>query len=286
MSAGRLAPTPSGDLHLGNITAFYAAWLSARSTGARLLLRMEDVDTGRARLDVEERQRACLRWLGLEWDAETPRQSARSYAEPLAALAEHTYRCGCTRRELRERPCPCDGAGHREGAVRFRAPQRTMAVHDRRHGVTQQLPSEHGDPILVRRDGLIGYPLAVVADDIRDGVTEVVRGDDLHSFTAVQQHLWLALGATPPSWLHTPLVLGPDGRKLSKSHNSSHIDHLREAGWQPDDVLELVGCWLGLPTGVPHEAVRHFDPSRIPAGPIHLADTELPSPGSLRWQRG
>ena len=284
MSAGRLAPTPSGDLHLGNITAFYAAWLSARSSGARLLLRMEDVDTGRARPEVEQRQRGCLRWLGLDWDEETTRQSERRYDEALAALSDHTYRCVCTRKLLRERPCPCDGAGHTEGAVRLRVDGEPMPVHDRRHGV-QHLPADaHGHPTLVRRDGLVGYPLAVVVDDIRDGVTEVVRGDDLHSFTAAQQVLWLALGATPPTWLHTPLVLGPDQRKLSKSHGSLYIDALREAGWRASDVLALVGAWLGLSSADPATAVRAFEPRRIAPGRVIVHSDSAVAPDALVWE--
>src|SRR6186713_1266861 len=127
MLIGRLAPTPSGLLHLGNVCAFAGAWLSARAGGGRLLLRIEDVDRERARPDVEQALRDDLEWLGLTWDAETPRQSARDYTPALARLAPRLYRCQCTR-AMRAAPLPagagcqglCDGKGHTAGAVRFR----------------------------------------------------------------------------------------------------------------------------------------------------------------------
>jgi glutamyl/glutaminyl-tRNA synthetase len=270
-TVGRLAPTPSGDLHLGNITAFAAAWLSARATGGRVLLRMEDVDVARARPEIEARQRADLTWLGLDWDEELPRQSTRDYDRAAQALSGHTYRCRCTRRDVREAggvyPGTCRDAGHAEGALRLRLAPGTVRFVDRRWGVREVDPNAFGDPVLRRRDGLWTYNLAVVADDIRDGVTEVVRGADLLEYTAVQIRLWELFGATPPTWLHSPLVLGSDDRKLSKSHGSMHVGALRDAGATPSDIWRIVLPWLGQEGGYPDPDA--FSATAGPLGPVY-----------------
>ncbi len=250
-TVGRLAPTPSGLLHLGNVCAFAAAWLSARAAGGRLLLRIEDVDRGRARPTVERAIRDDLAWLGLTYDDETPPQSRRSYDHVIAALAPHVYRCRCTRAMLAgtegRYPGTCRRRQHATGAIRFALPPGPVRFIDRRWGPRSVDPTQFGDPILVRRDGLAAYNLAVVADDVADGVTEVVRGSDLLDFTAVQIRLYEALGAPAPTWLHAPLVLGRDGRKLSKSHGSAHVGAMRDAGARPADVWAIVLPWLGLP---------------------------------------
>ena len=287
---GRLAPTPSGDLHLGNVCAVAAAWLSSRARAGRVLLRMEDVDTTRSRREVEERQRADLRWLGLHWDEETRRQSERDYGPALEALADHTYRCTCTRRQIRDAggvyPGTCRTLGRTEGAVRFRLEPGPELVDDRRWGPTDVVPDAFGDPVLVRKDGLAAYNLAVVTDDVLDGVSEVVRGADLLEFTGVQVRLWKALGATPPTWLHAPLILGPDGRKLSKSHGALHVGALREAGWTPADVWRLVLPWLGLEGDELQGAVERFDPMAGPRGPLQLTweGEDAPAPGRIGWR--
>ncbi len=273
---GRLAPTPSGDLHLGNATAFAAAWLSVRQAHGRLLLRFEDVDRARARPEVEARQRDDLRWLRLEWDAEVPPQRERDYAPWLARLAHRTYRCRCTRQDLArlghapDGGCPggCRGANHAAGAVRFRLDPGEAVTRDRARGVVRGDPARLGDPVLQRADGCATYTLAVVADDLVDGVSEVVRGADLVDFALVQAQVWRAFGATPPTWLHAPLVLGPDGRKLSKSHHSREIRALRAAGWTPDDVWRCIAPWLGL-AGVPWAAaIAGWRPEGVPLGPF------------------
>lgn len=278
MHTGRLAPTPSGLLHLGNACAFAGAWLSARSSGRRLLLRMEDVDRGRARSDVELALRQDLEWLGLTWDEEVPRQSSRDYAPALARLAPRLYRCQCTRAmrvQLTPRGAGCPGAcadrDYDAGAIRFRLQAGPVAFFDRRWGPQVADPRAFGDPILVRRDGLVSYNLAVVADDIADGVDDVVRGSDLLAYTAVQVQLWGALGVPPPLWLHTPLVLGRDGRKLSKSHGSAHVGAMRDAGATPADVWRVVLPWLGV-DGVSSlsAALPLWAPEAGPRGPITL----------------
>jgi glutamyl/glutaminyl-tRNA synthetase len=291
MIVGRLAPTPSGRLHLGNVCAAGAAWLSVRQRGGRLLLRIEDVDAGRARRDVADTIRADLAWLGLVCDDETPPQSQRDYAPALARLAPHTYVCACTRAASRDAgPDPprradarrpgcvggCRTRGLAAGAVRFALPRGVEPIVDRARGRTDVDLAALADPVLRRRDGCYTYTLAVVADDIADGVTEVARGTDLADQSAVQAVLWRALGAEPPAWLHAPLILGSDGRKLSKSHHAAAVGDLRELGWSAADVWRVVLPWLGLTpsTGasdglaVLPRALPDFDATRIPRGPF------------------
>lgn len=270
---GRLAPTPSGHLHLGNVCAFAAAWLSARAAAGRVLLRIEDIDTGRARRDVEAAIRHDLSWLGFDWDAETPPQSGRRYDDVLARLGPRLYHCRCTRAQLAASggryPGTCRTGGLSSGAVRLALPPGPVRFIDRRWGLRAVDPTMFGDPVLVRSDGLVAYNLAVVADDIADGVTEVVRGSDLLDFTAVQIRLYEALGHPPPSWLHAPLVLGADHRKLSKSHGSAHVGAMREAGCTPQDIWRTVLPWLGLPDCTSlDEAVARWRPDAGPRGPV------------------
>jgi glutamyl/glutaminyl-tRNA synthetase len=290
MSAvGRLAPTPSGVLHLGNAVAFAAAWLSIRAQGGSLWLRIEDVDVVRSRRDVVDALRRDLSWLGLTWDQEVPAQSTRCYAPWLEAVSDRTYRCECTRSQLRGTPYPgsCRDAGHAQGAVRFRLPEGELRVIDRRFGPRRVDPSAFGDPILQRRDGVFTYNLAVVADDIADGVTEVARGADLLGYTGVQIRLWEAFGATPPRWLHAPLVLGSDHRKLSKSHSALGVAALREAGWLATDVWRAVLPWLGLAGHDRLEdAVTAFRAEAGPRGPIRLTAADAgasPPARGLAW---
>jgi glutamyl/glutaminyl-tRNA synthetase len=289
---GRLAPTPSGRLHLGNACAAAAAWLSIRQRSGRLLLRIEDVDAGRARVEIADAIRRDLEWLGLAWDAETPPQSARDYGPALARLAPHTYHCACTRAASRDtggalpprsanaRRPGCVGAcrtrGHAAGAVRFALPPGVGTIVDRARGRTDVDLGTLADPVLQRRDGCFTYTLAVVADDIADGVTEVARGADLADQSAVQAVLWRALGAEPPGWLHAPLILGGDGKKLSKSHRSAAVGDLRDLGWSAGDIWRTVLPWLGLTpletatsgSALLHHALPAFDAARIPRGPF------------------
>lgn len=322
---GRLAPTPSGRLHLGNVCAFAAAWLSARAGGGRLLLRIEDVDRPRADAQVEASIRDDLAWLGLDWDAETVRQSARDYAPALRALAAagHVYYCDCTRADIQRAGGVyrgrCRDRGLTKGAVRFRLTDRVLAhfpsqltdylpgqltghlpgrlsdctdsdtratIVDRARGPHVTDLAAMGDPVLRRRDGVHAYNLAVVADDIADGVTEVVRGEDLLDHSAVQECLWRAFGRVPPTWLHTPLIVDTSDRKLSKSHGSVHVGELRDAGWQPADVWRRVLPWLGLePVARIAQVVARFDPARIRTGHIVAAEAReyaANGPGSVR----
>ncbi len=261
---GRLAPTPSGHLHLGNALAFGAAWLSARVAGGRVLLRIEDLDRGRAREDIAEGQRADLAWLGIDWDAETAPQSRRAYT--LDGL--ETFRCTCSRSTRLEGGCRCRSAVQATGAWRFRTPPEAVEFRDLARGICRFVPEV--DPVLMRADGEAAYPLAVVVDDARDGVTEVVRGADLLEATAVQVRLHEALGLPLPVWLHVPMLLGTDGRKLSKSHGSTEIRALRGAGWTSERIWALLLPLLGLPPGPLRDA--RLDPARVPRGPFTVTD--------------
>lgn len=271
---GRLAPTPSGALHLGNALAFMACWLSARQADGRVLLRFEDVDRSRARRHLEDQQRRDLDWLGLHWDTEVRPQRDRDYRPWLEVLAR--YHCLCTRRTIREgggnHPRSCRSAGATDGAVRFMLPDGIVVFHDRVHGAHRIDPLEFGDPVLRRKDGVFTYNLAVVADDIADGVTEVVRGADLLEYTAVQIRLWEAFGTTPPKWAHAPLVLGADGRKLSKSHGSTGLAYLRSRGVPAARVRELLLDWLRQDPSAWEDPGR-FDVTRIPKEAIVAPET-------------
>ncbi len=262
---GRLAPTPSGHLHLGNALAFGAAWLSVRGAGGRLLLRVEDLDRGRARDEVAAGQREDLLWLGLSWDEEVVPQSRRAYS--LDGLP--VYRCACSRAVRLARGCRCRELPSETGAWRFRVPSGPVGFVDRALGPRQVVPDD--DPILMRESGEAAYPLAVVVDDARDGVTEVVRGADLLEATGTQLRLHACLGLAPPTYLHTPLLLGTDGKKLSKSHGSTEIRALRAAGWTADRVWATLLPLLGLPA-TPLAAAR-LDPERIPPGPRVVDDS-------------
>lgn len=257
---GRLAPTPSGHLHLGNALSFGACWLSARGPrdlpAGRVLLRIEDIDRGRSRPDIADSQRRDLEWLGLHWDEEVAPQSTRVYSTD----GLPTYRCDCTRRERKARPCPHRDQPAETGAVRLRSALQPVPFVDRVFG-PQRVAPDH-DALLVRKSGDVGYPLAVVTDDHRDGVTEVVRGADLLHPTATQVELYRLRGWAEPTWLHAPLLLGADGRKLGKSHGSTELRALRAQGWTAGAVWRLLLPLLGCEADQIDHAV--LDPARIP----------------------
>lgn len=262
-----MAPTPSGHLHLGNALAFGAAWISARNptTGpsGRVLLRIEDLDRGRAREDVAQSQREDLQWLGVDWDEEVTPQSQRVY--PIDSVP--TYRCACSRATRLSWGCRCRFLP--EGTIttgnwRFRAPPGLVTFVDRARG---EITLAVDEPILQRANGEAAYPLAVVMDDARDGVNEVVRGADLLDATPAQVRLHEALGLPLPTYLHVPVLLGPDGRKLSKSHGSTELRALRAEGWTPERVWALLLPLLGAEG--PFRDAR-LDLGRMPAGPCTI----------------
>ena len=245
---GRFAPTPSGRMHLGNVFAALIGWLSVRSRGGHLVLRMEDLDTQRTSEEYADILRQDLRWLGLDWDQETPPQSQRSetydrYFERLADLGL-LYPCYCTRSQLHNVNAPhlSDGtyvyAGtcrhlttpppDRKPAWRVIVPERTYHLEDLCQGpFTQNLATDCGDFVVRRADGCYVYQLAVTVDDGEAGVTEVVRGMDLLGSAPRQMYLQELLGFPHPTYGHVPMLLAPDGRRLSKRDRDMDLGQLR-----------------------------------------------------------
>lgn len=296
MATGRFAPSPTGDLHLGNLRTALVAWLFARSTGSRFLLRVEDLDPLTSSREHEARQLDDLQALGLDWDPPVLRQSTRRAAHE-AALAELTERgltfpCFCTRREIREAavaphaaarryPGTCrelsasevserEAAG-RPAALRLRTAGEVVSVVDRVHGT---LTAVTDDIVLRRNDGVPAYHLAVVVDDDDQGVEEVVRGDDLLPSTPSQAHLLDLLGRPRPAWAHVPLVLGADGERLAKRHGAVTMHDLAAAGAGAAEVRARLAVSLGLtepgePAPLPVLLAR-FDPDRLPQEPWTL----------------
>lgn len=294
MATGRFAPSPTGDLHLGNLRTALVAWLFARHARSRFLVRMEDLDPVTSRAEHEARQLADLAALGLDWDGPVVRQSTRrgSHEAALADLAgrDLTYPCYCSRREIREAsaaphgqdPGPYPGtcreltdaervareAAGRRAAIRLRSAGAVVTVVDRLHGEVA-LPVD--DVVLRRNDGVPAYNLAVVVDDAAQGVEEVVRGDDLLASTPRQAHLADLLGLPRPAWAHVPLVLGADGERLSKRHGAVTLADLGAAGVRPPEVLTMLAASLGLaevdePVR-PATLVARFDPGALPREP-------------------
>lgn len=297
--SGRYAPSPSGDLHLGNLRTAMLAWLFARSTGRRFLMRIEDLDRARD-AGAAERQLADLAALGLDWDGEPVRQTERA-AEHEAAIARLdaaglVYECTCTRREIAEAPtAPHDPPGAYPGTCRDRDEAERAAA---REAILPRLPalrlrvpeaereqafddlllgrvSGAGDDLVLRRgDGAIAYNLAVVVDDAAMGVDQVVRGDDLASSTPRQVLLQRLLGLPAPpamEYAHVPLVLGPTGARLAKRDGAVTLSDLAAAGVEPARVRSLLAASLGLAAPAERvgmaELLARFDPAALPREP-------------------
>lgn len=249
---GRFAPTPSGRMHLGNVFAALIAWLSVRSRDGEMVLRMEDLDTQRTSAEFAETLRDDLRWLGLTWDRETPAQSRRSvvYDRYFEILREKglLYPCYCTRSQLHSVNAPhlSDGtyvypgtcrnltegeraAFRRPPAWRVVVPDRVWTVEDKIQGTYRcNLAKECGDMVVRRADGVYVYQLAVTVDDGEAGVTEVVRGMDLLSSAPRQMYLQELFGFAHPEYAHVPMLLAPDGRRLSKRDRDLDLGILRQ----------------------------------------------------------
>ena len=249
---GRFAPTPSGRMHLGNVFAALIAWLSVKSRGGHLVLRMEDLDTLRTSAEFAETLRQDLRWLGLHWDEETPPQSQRSavydaYFEKLRQM-DLLYPCYCSRAQLHNVNAPhlSDGtyvyagtcrkltvdqraAMDRKPAWRVKVPDKVWTVEDLAQGTLRQnLVTDCGDFVVRRADGVYVYQLAVVVDDGEAGVTEVVRGMDLLGSAPRQMYLQELFGFSHPAYGHVPMLLAPDGRRLSKRDRDLDLGELRK----------------------------------------------------------
>ena len=251
-TVGRFAPTPSGRMHLGNVFAALIAWLSVRKDNGHMVLRMEDLDTQRTSEEYAKILRDDLRWLGLDWDEETQPQSRRSdiyreYFEKLDSMGL-LYPCYCTRSQLHSVNAPhlsdgtyvyagtCRNLTAEEKAAFGRAPAWRVKVddgiwefEDRIQGkYTENLATHCGDFVVRRADGVYVYQLAVTVDDALAGVNQVVRGMDLLSSAPRQMYLQSLLGFPHPEYAHVPMLLAPDGRRLSKRDKDLDLGYLRE----------------------------------------------------------
>lgn len=284
--AGRFAPSPSGELHVGNLRTAVLAWLFARSTGRTFVLRVEDLD--RARAGAEAVQFRDLKAVGVTWDGDVVRQTGRGplYAAAISRLrgAGLTYECFCTRREIQEAPsaphapqgaypgtCRNLGPAERDfkrsirpAAIRLRAGVAEYRVHDVLHG---EFTGVVDDFVLRRNDGVTAYNLAVVVDDAEQGVDQVVRGDDLLPSTPRQAYLASVLNIPSPEYAHVPLVVNRDGARLAKRDGAVTLADLAALGMDAAAVRDRLLESLGLPPGPLHRALAVFDPDALPREP-------------------
>jgi glutamyl-tRNA synthetase len=285
-TAGRFAPSPSGELHVGNLRTAILAWLFARSSGRRFLLRVEDLD--RARAGAEAEQLRDLAAIGVSWDGGVVRQTDREplYAAAIQRLADAglSYECFCTRREIQEAPSAphapqgaypgtCRNLGDAEraakravrpAALRLRADVAEATVQDVLHG---SFTGVVDDFVLRRNDGVTAYNLAVVVDDAAQGIDQVVRGDDLLPSTPRQAYLASLLDIPVPEYAHVPLVLNADGARLAKRDGAVTLADLAAAGVTTDEVRDQLLASLGLPAGPLQKALGVFDPAVLPREP-------------------
>ena len=285
-SAGRFAPSPSGELHVGNLRTAMLAWLFARSTGRRFLLRVEDLD--RARAGAEAKQLRDLAAIGVSWDGAVVRQTDREplYTAAIALLASSglTYECFCTRREIQEAPsAPHAPQGAypgtcrklstaelefkrsvRPAAIRLRSSVTEWSVEDALHGTCMGVVDEF---VLRRNDGVTAYNLAVVVEDAEQGIDQVVRGDDLLPSTPRQAYLASLLNIPSPEYAHVPLVVNADGARLAKRDGAVTLADLSAAGVPPDVVCRIILESLNLPGASLANALPEFDPAALPREP-------------------
>ena len=294
--AGRYAPSPSGDLHFGNLRTAVLAWLVARQTGRKFYLRVEDIDSERSSDESATRQIEDLQALGLDFDPPVLYQHDRgdAYAEALARL--DTYECYCSRRDIREAasaphsqpgmyPGTCRDLTEEQRALRRsqlaeegRLPAIRLRAHAREWTVRDYYHGEYTGPVddvILKRGGRLdqaqagdwAYNLAVVVDDGFQGVDQIVRGDDLLPSAPAQAYLADRFGVTEPEYIHVPLVVGEGGRRLAKRDG---VVTLREMLAESDvaGVVSDIAASLDLPgvTSV-NELIDRFDPSRLPQNP-------------------
>ena len=268
---GRLAPSPTGALHIGNVRTFMIAWLRARSLGGRVILRIEDLDHPRDKPGAADLARRDLEWLGFDWDEEAV-QSGRKhlYAAALERLRAQglVYPCVCSRRDVEaaqgaphageqlKYPGTCRARNYsweeaekiHPPCWRFKTDEASSAVSfdDAFAGAySMDVAKTLGDFPLSRDKGGAGYTLAVVVDDADMGITEVVRGDDLLPATPAQILVARALGVESPHFCHVPLVVGPDGKRLAKRHGDTRIEAFRAAGVSPKKIIGTLAASCG-----------------------------------------
>ncbi len=309
MTVGRYAPSPSGRMHLGNLCCCLLAWLSAKSKGGKVVLRVEDLDTARCPRKFAELLQQDLAWLGLSADEGGDKggpdgpyyQSDRSavYQQFYDVLWKKglVYPCFCSRSQLHAADAPhrSDGqvvyagtcrnltpeqaaekALRRPPAWRVRVPDETVGFTDGHLGYYEEnLARDCGDFYLRRADGVFAYQLAVVVDDALMGVTEVVRGADLLSSTPRQLWLYRTLGLNAPEFIHMPLLLAPDGRRLSKRDGDESLENL-QAKYTPEEIIGRLACVCGLQKApdprTPAELADGFSWEKVPRQDIVLPE--------------
>ena len=298
---GRFAPTPSGRMHLGNVFSALIAWLAVKSRNGEMVLRMEDLDTQRTSGEYARILREDLLWLGLTWDRETPAQSTRGgvYDRYFDILKEQNllYPCYCTRSQLHSVNAPhlSDGtyvypgtcrnltpaqraAYDRKPAWRVKVPDRLWTLEDRIQGhYESNLALDCGDLVVRRADGIYVYQLAVTVDDGEAGVTQVVRGSDLLSSAPRQMFLQELFGFPHPEYAHVPMLLAPDGRRLSKRDRDLDLGALRQR-YTPEEIIGVLAHCAGLlpkaePVS-PRELCGEFSWGKLRKEDIRLAGLE------------
>lgn len=310
MPITRLAPSPTGALHLGNARTFLINWILARQNGWRIILRIEDIDSPRVKRGADAQAIEDLRWLGIDWDDGPIYQSQRLdlYRASLKRLLDQGdgYPCVCSRREAQlaaSAPHAEDGSALYPGtcrgkfssieeaqrqtgrapAIRFRVPDETIEFTDEFKGpVRCDVARELGDFVIAKADGTPAYQLAVVVDDSEMNVSHVIRGDDLLDSTPRQMLLYRALSMPDriPEYLHVPLVVGPDGQRLAKRHGDTRLATYRSGGVPAPRVLALLARWCGLePPGdiTADRLLRDFSLSRLPREKIVMNSDAIDS---------
>jgi glutamyl-tRNA synthetase len=266
----RMAPSPTGFLHIGGVRTFLFNWLFARSRGGECLLRIENTDISREVAAATEQIQRSLRWLGIDWDG------------PVTFQLDAMDRC----RELAQRLLEQGNAYEDEGAIRFRMPDEGVTGwHDAVRGRIE-FPNERlEDLVLVRSDGRPTYNFANPVEDLDDRITHVIRGNDHVSNTPKQLQILAALGHEPPVYAHVPDVLGNDGKKLSKRHGATSVDEFRAAGYVPAALMNFLALLGWAPDGEttvmpPEELIQRFSLDRVGSSPATL-DYE-----KLDWMNG
>jgi glutamyl-tRNA synthetase len=305
---GRLAPSPTGAQHIGNARTYLLAWLSIRSRGGKLILRMEDIDSPRIKPGAAQQAIDDLHWLGLDWDegpdvggphapyVQTERIESYRAALDLLKSAEQVYPCTCTRSDIAAAasaphagqegpryPGTCSQRSVKDAeelssygqsyAWRFRTTATRHELHDRIAGALFcNVYEELGDFVVHKSDGSPAYQLAVVVDDLAMGVTEIIRGDDLLPSAFRQLELYRFFGATPPEFAHVPLVIGEDGRRLAKRHGDTRIALLRERRVPAAKLVGFLAWSLGLrPKAnllMPEDLLADFNLDQLPREPF------------------
>lgn len=305
MIVGRLAPSPTGRMHAGNVFASLMAWLVAKSQGGRIVLRIEDLDAGRSRAEYADALQRDFERLGLVWDDGPYFQHDRreAYHDAYQSLAARgiVYPCFCTRSDVHAASAPHRGqkvvypgtcrrlteseretlGQGRTPTRRLTVPDQTIAIHDLVQGpFRQNLQRECGDFLIRRADGTFAYQLAVVVDDAEQGVNSVVRGVDLLCSTPQQVHLQTLLSLPHPVYAHVPLFVVDDGRRLAKRDGDAALDVLLARFGTPEAVIGHIANLAGLaPTNdptTPEKLLREFDPSNL--------SSLFPDPVQILWR--